>query len=55
MKDATDFWLKGRKALVGETGGVGLPATSRAPFDLFGDLAGRLADLVCTSHDGHPR
>jgi hypothetical protein len=49
LKDAADFRLKARKALVGETRGLGLSSFGTAP-DLFCDLAGRLPDLVCKRH-----
>jgi hypothetical protein len=54
LKDAADFRLKARKALVGETRGPGLPGGFGAAPDLLCELAGRLPDLVCKRHGDVP-
>jgi hypothetical protein len=54
LEDSTDLGLKGRKALVRETGRIMLSGSFSAPRDLFCDLAGRRSDLVCTRHSGLP-
>jgi hypothetical protein len=50
LKDAADFRLKAREALVGEARGIGLSGSFGAAPDLLCDLAGRLPDLVCKRH-----
>jgi hypothetical protein len=50
LKDAADFRLKAREALVSETRFLGRPGSFGAAPDLFCDLAGRLPDLVCKRH-----